>query len=252
MTTPAPGCAVVTGAGGGIGAAVAQALAREGWRLLLTDRDRPALDRLQADLAAAGAEADIYPADITREEDVAAVISHAAAQPGGLCGFVAAAGTAGVAQALPDYPADAFRQVLDVNVFGTCLCLKLALTAMRDGGSFVAVGSTSSIRGRANLAGYVASKHAVLGLVRTAALEQVGTAVRVNAVLPGPTQTAMIDAINDMAAKRVPDGGKVERAVAAPMATPDQVADTIVFLLSPASRHLNGSAIVVDGGSTLA
>jgi len=114
----------------------------------------------------------------------------------------------------------------------------------------VAIGSTSSIRGRANLAGYVASKHAVLGLVRSAALEVVGTAVRVNAVLPGPTQTAMIDAIDAMAASG--SAGKVQRAVAVPYGEPRDVAGAVAFLLSPESRHMNGAALVVDGGSTLA
>jgi len=114
----------------------------------------------------------------------------------------------------------------------------------------VAIGSTSSIRGRANLAGYVASKHAVLGLVRSAALEVVGTAVRVNAVLPGPTRTAMIDAIDAMAASG--NAGKVQRAVAAPYGEPRDVAGVVAFLLSPESRHMNGAALVVDGGSTLA
>lgn len=246
------GCAIVTGAGGGIGAAIAVALAREGWHLVLTDRDAAGLDRTGAECAAAGGQADLLPADVTREEDVAAVVAHAAARPEGLRGFVAAAGIPGVVEAVTDYPAQAFRQVLEVNTVGTFLCLRHGLAAMRNGGgSFVAIGSTSSIRGRANLAGYVASKHAVLGLVRSAALEQVGTGLRVNAVLPGPTQTAMIDAIDDMAAQRLP-GGRVERAVAAPMALPADIAGTVLFLLSPASRHLNGSAIVVDGGSTLA
>lgn len=244
--------AVVTGVAGGIGAAIAARLAGQGWRLVLSDRAGAALDQaVQACREAAYAEA--LPADVTREDDVAELVRHAVRRHGRLDGFVAAAGVAGTVRAVEEYPADVFQQVLGVNAVGTFLSLKHALPALRaaGGGSFVALGSTSSIRGRAGLSGYVASKHAVLGLVRTAALEQVGGAVRVNAVLPGPIQTAMIAAINDMAAQAGP-GGSVSRAVAAPYGEPGDVADAVAFLLSPAARHMNGSALVLDGGSTLA
>lgn len=245
--------AILTGAAGGIGHAIALALARLGWALVLTDRDAASLAEVQRACGALTPEVSVLAADVTREDDVAGVLRHTLARHGHVDGIVSNAGIAGVVQAVPDYPGAVFRQVLDVNVMGTFHCLQHGLPALRQagGGSFVVMGSTSSIRGRAHLAGYVASKHAVLGLMRSAALECVGSDVRVNAVLPGPTQTAMIDAIDAMATQRIPAGGAVRRAVSAPYGTPQDVAHTVAFLLSPASRHMNGSALVIDGGSTL-
>ncbi|WP_144630959.1 SDR family NAD(P)-dependent oxidoreductase [Bordetella genomosp. 13] len=244
--------AVVTGAAGGIGVAVATTLARQGWRLVLTDRAGQPLD-VAIRACEAATEVLAVAADVTREAEVQALVRQGLEHFGRLDGFVSNAGVAGEMQPIEACSAEVFQHTMAVNVLGTFLCLKHAVPALRaaGGGSFVAVGSTSSIRGRANLAGYVASKHAVLGLVRTAALEQVGTPVRINAVLPGPTQTAMIDAIKAMAANRHP-GGAVARAVAAPEGVPDDVASSVAFLLSDASRHMNGAALVIDGGSTLA
>lgn len=248
-----PRIAIVTGAAGGIGSAIAATLARQGWRLVLSDRSGADLNRsLQACLALT-VHVEAFPADVTQEADVVDLVQCARVHYGRLDGFVSNAGIAGVVQPISDYSLGDFERTMAVNVTGTFLCLKHALPVMQDAGagSFVAMGSTSSIRGRANLAGYVASKHAVLGLVRTAALESVGTSVRVNAVLPGPTQTAMIEEINKMAAVGVPDG-RVQRAVAAPYGTPQDAANTVAFLLSDASSHMNGAALVLDGGSTIA
>lgn len=245
--------AIVTGAGGGIGRAIAVALAQQQWQLVLTDRDTDALADIKQACSSLTNAVDIIAADVTNEEEVAEVVRQTHLRHGRLDGFVSNAGIPGVLQAVRDYPTATFQQVMNVNVLGTFLCMKHGLAAMKEtgSGSFVVVGSTSSIRGRANLAAYVASKHAVLGLMRTAALEQVGTAVRVNAVLPGPTQTAMIDTINNMAAK-LASAGTVQRAVAAPYGEPQDVANAVAFLLSAEARHMNGSALVIDGGSTLA
>jgi NAD(P)-dependent dehydrogenase (short-subunit alcohol dehydrogenase family) len=247
--------ALITGAAGGIGQAIAETLARQGWNLVLSDRAGTALDDIAHACRAFNRRVDAVPADVRREAHVAALVAHARTHHGRLDGFVSNAGIAGVVQAVDDYPLDVFEQTMAVNVTGTFLCLKHGLPVMRaaaGGGSFVVMASTSSIRGRAHMAAYVAGKHAVLGLMRTAALEQLGTPLRVNAVLPGPTQTSMIDAINEMAAARSPDGGKIVRAVSAPYGTPQNVAETVAFLLSDASRHMNGAALVLDGGGTVA
>jgi len=246
--------ALVTGAAGGIGRAIALALAGQGWQLLITDRDTEALQGTRQHCLELGHVVISAALDVTSEDAVAAAVKQVVAHYGHLDGFVSSAGVSGVVQPIVNYPADVFMQTLAINTTGTFLCLKHALPALRasGGGSFVAIGSTSSIRGRAGLSAYVASKHAVLGLVRSAALETVGTRVRVNAVLPGPTQTAMIDSINAMASRGDPGSGGVQRAVSAPYGQPEDVASTVTFLMSSAARHINGAALVVDGGSTLA
>ena len=245
---------LVTGAAGGIGTAIALTLARQGCRLLLTDHNVAALRDTQQQCQALGQHVEIQALDVTCEENVAETIQHALARHGRLDGVVSNAGVAGVVQPIAEYPVDVFARTMAVNTTGTFLCLKYALPALctSDSGSFVAIGSTSSIRGRAGLSGYVASKHAVLGLVRSAALETVGSNVRVNAVLPGPTQTAMIDAINVMAGQSDTAANQIQRAVSAPYGQPADVANMVAFLLSPQARHCNGAALVVDGGSTLA
>ncbi|ANN78959.1 SDR family NAD(P)-dependent oxidoreductase [Bordetella flabilis] len=265
--------AIVTGAGGGIGTAIACKLAAQGWHLVLADRTeseasrardacersaRPSPDAERAAGFPQDAAVDIAAGDAADPRTAAALVDTALRRHGRLDGFVANAGVPGVVRPMEDYPDDIFRQVLDVNVVGTYLCLKHALPALRrHGGSFVAMGSTSSIRGRAHLAAYVASKHAVLGLVRTAALECAGSDVRVNAVLPGPTQTAMIEAIDAMAAQARADDDAtgsigIARAVRLPYGRPEDVANTVAFLLCAESRHINGAALVVDAGSTVA
>lgn len=244
--------AIITGAGGGIGQAVAVKLARQGWRLVLADRTLQALETCRQQCEELGTQLRCVAGDMRSEQDVEALVAVAATEYGGCQGFVSNAGVAGVVESVVDYPSEIFRQMLEVNTLGTFYCLKYALPLLRQsGGSFVAIASTSAIRGRANMSGYVASKHAVLGLVRSSALECVGSNVRVNALLPGPTRTAMIDDINQMAAQRLPEGS-ISRQVAAPYGRPEDVANSVAFLLADESSHMNGATLVTDAGSTVA
>ncbi|HKQ83711.1 MAG TPA: SDR family oxidoreductase [Steroidobacteraceae bacterium] len=245
--------AIVTGAGGGIGAAICLTLASQGWSVVLashSDRAAAVLERCRA----AGASAEMLVGDVTRAEYVSQLVQFAIERFGRLDGFVSNAGVAGEVAPVTEYSDDTFDHVMDVNARGTFLALKHALPALRaqSNGSFVATASTSAIRGRANLSAYVAAKHAVLGLVRCAALECIGTGTRVNAVLPGPIETPMIDAINESAKKRDPSGQGIVRATQAPYGKPEDVANTVAFLLSPLSAHMNGASIVLDAGSTVA
>ncbi len=238
--------AVVTGGGGGIGSATARKLASKGWAVVVADQS--------AEIATEGYDAAaVVACDVTNAEEVRDLLGFVGRRFGRLDGFFANAGISGLVTGIADYPEDVFDRVISINLRGTFLCLKHALPLLREGagGSFVATASTSAIRGRGNLAAYVASKHGVLGLVRSAAMECVGSNVRVNAVLPGPIHTPMIDEINAMAAKLTP-GGTIQRATAAPYGQPEDVANTVAFLLSPDAAHLNGAEIVVDGGSTAA
>ena len=145
-----------------------------------------------------------------------------------------------------EYPEDVFDRLLQVNTKGIFLGLKYVLARMmpRGVGAIVNTASTSAIRGRAGLAGYVATKHAVLGLTRVAALDVAGTHIRVNAILPGPVQSRMMDALDDRAAP-VPAGrsGAYGR--------PEDIASVVAFLTSNEAAHVNGAAWVVDAGMTV-
>ena len=136
-----------------------------------------------------------------------------------------------------------------MNVKGVFLGLKNVLAKMvpRGSGTIVNTASTSAIRGRAGLSGYVASKHAVLGLTRTAALEVAGTSIRVNAILPGPIESRMIRELDAQARLNAQD---FRRAGAARYGKPENIADVVAFLASDGAAHVNGAAWVVDDGIT--
>ena len=143
-----------------------------------------------------------------------------------------------------------FDRLLQVNVKGVFLGLKHVLARMlpRGRGAIVNTASTSAIRGRAGLAGYVASKHAVLGLTRTAALEVLGTGIRINAILPGPIESRMIRELDEQARR---GSSSLLRAGGAPHGRPENIADVVAFLSSDAATHVNGAAWVVDAGMTV-
>jgi len=152
---------------------------------------------------------------------------------------------------LHDYPDEMFDRLYQVNVQGAFLGLKHVLARMRSRGqgAIVNTASTSAIRGRAGLAGYVASKHAVLGLTRTAALEVTGTRIRVNAILPGPVESRMISALDEQAHLV---SSSPRRAGTAPYGRREHIADVVAFLASEDAAHVNGAALVVDAGMTVA
>lgn len=242
---------VVTGGGGGIGRAIARALAGPDSAVVIVDNDTETAQETLADVEQAGGTGTVVTADVTSSADVTRWVEVACSFTGRIDVLANNAGIEGVVTALGEYPDEVFDAVLGVNVKGTFLGLKHVLPLMVEAGSgaIVNTGSTSSIRGRANLGAYVASKHAVLGLTRTAAAEVVGTGVRVNAVLPGPVRTRMIASINAMAAERT--GGAITRSVTTREAEPDEIAATVAFLASDAAAHVNGAGWVVDGGGTV-
>jgi len=248
--------AIVTGAGGEIGTAISVRLARDGWTVVVCDRDKQAADATATQIVTSGLAAEPYEADVTDSAQVAGLVEHTVSRYGALGALVNNVGIEGTIQPITSYPEDVFERVMRINVHGVFLGMRAALPVMLAAGSgaIVNTASTSAIRGRANLAGYIASKHAVLGLTKVAALEVVGTGVRVNAVLPGPIETRMIRAINEgaRALSGATGSGEVQRAVTTQYGTVDDVAGTVAFLTSPDSRHMNGAAVVVDAGSTAA
>ena len=153
-----------------------------------------------------------------------------------------------------DYDESVFDSVLAVNVKGVFLGLKYVLPAMitGGGGAIVNTSSTAGVSGSAGLSGYVASKHAVIGLTRTAAVEYGGQGVRVNAVCPGPTRTRMIASLEEQTGAGSNDPGERLRAMIpiGRYAEADEVADLVLFLCSDLSRSINGAHYLIDGGRT--
>lgn len=254
--------AVVTGGGGDIGAAICRRLADDGWTVSVCDQDLSAAESVADGIVRVGGRAHARRLDVTDRVEMEATLGSIADRFGGIGALVNNVGIVGAVAPLVDYPADSFDETMRINVHGVFLGLRTVLPIMiaAGAGAVVNTASTSAIRGRAHLAGYVASKHAVLGLTKVAALEVVGTGVRVNAVLPGPIESRLIRAVNAGVGRlnAVSDAdtdadAEVRRGVqGVAYGTVDDVAATVSYLTSPDSRHLNGASIVVDGGSTIA
>jgi NAD(P)-dependent dehydrogenase (short-subunit alcohol dehydrogenase family) len=227
--------AVVTGAAGEIGGAVVARLAAEGARVLAVDRTA----------VPAGPSIRPHVADVTDPAAVAGYAAAAAALGDGVVDlFVNNAGTEGRVARLEDLSVEDFDRVQAVNVRGVFLGLKHVLPLMPRGGAVVDTGSLASLRGSPGVGAYVASKHAVLGLTRTAALEQAERGVRVCAVCPGPVEGRMMASLDAGRGRSGPpaDGARY--------ATVDEVVGAICFLLGPDAGFVTGTALTVDGGRT--
>ena len=245
----------ITGAAGGIGRATAIRFASEGARLVLVDRAAAALRETQAAVEKAGAPALSVEADVTRLADVQRYAGAATERFGGIDGFFNNAGILGPVSPLADYPEDAFDRVMAVNVKAVWLGLKVVGAAMmaRGGGAIVNTASIAAFRGTPGLVAYTASKHAVVGLTRTASVEFVRRGVRVNAVCPAPIETAMVDALEGGVSGRDPRAVRQRMEATIPMrryGKPEEVAALVTFLMSADASYINGAIYTVDGGST--
>ncbi len=240
--------ALVTGGGGDIGRSIALKLAQTWANVAVVDIDEASGAETARLLNENGCNAVFIRADVSNAVEAAAYVDQVERLLGPIGAFANNAGIEGVVSPIQDYPEDAFDRLMQVNVKGVFLGLKYVIARMmaRGEGAIVNTASTSAIRGRAGLAGYVASKHAVLGLTRVAALDVAGTNIRINAVLPGPIESRMVQALDRQASNGF------ARAGAASYGSPDSVANVVAFLLSSEASHVNGAAWTIDAGGTVA
>jgi NAD(P)-dependent dehydrogenase (short-subunit alcohol dehydrogenase family) len=246
MTAPV---ILVTGALTGIGRATALAFGREGATVVVSGRRQSEGEALEAELRRHGAEAAFILADVRHEDDVRRLVDQTVARFGRLDVAVNNAGTEGQPGPLTAQTPESYAAMFDTNVLGTLLSVKHELRVMQPqgAGSIVNISSTMGERGAANLALYVASKHAVEGLTKSAALEAAAFGVRVNAVAPGPTDTAMLDRLTGTPEK------KAAFYAAVPLkrgAKPEEIADAVTFLGSARASFVTGQIIRVNGGKT--
>lgn len=244
----------VTGGGMGIGAAAACKFARLGASIAVLDRDAEAGKRTAAELQADGGRADFFECDVSNAAEVARAFSGIRERFGGLDVLVSNAGIQRYGK-----PTDAseqqFDEVLAVNLKGLFLCVNQAVPMMqaRGGGAIVAVGSVQSIAAIESSAAYVTSKHGLLGLVRSLALDYAGDNIRVNCVLPGSIDTPMLRWAVGLSAEPEAMLAKLRsRHPLGRLGTPEEVANAIAFLASDWASFITGAALLVDGGLMLA
>jgi NAD(P)-dependent dehydrogenase (short-subunit alcohol dehydrogenase family) len=239
--------ALITGAGGVIGRATAELFAGRGAQVVCVVRRETDVEKLRDAIPGAL----VLQADVSKEDEVEAYVGETLGLLGRIDIFFNNAGIEGPQAMIADYPTAEFMRVMEVNVLGVFLGLKHVMPVMTAQGSGVIVnmGSIASSIGGARMSGYIASKHAVLGLTRSAALEAAPHGVRVNMIAPGYVDSRMLSDIAtrlgapyDALAAHVPDGR---------LGKPEEVARAVAFLASDESRYMNGASLLIDGARTV-
>ena len=255
MSTPqlrfAGQVAIVTGGAGGIGSAVARRLTADGARVALVDRDAASLQRVAHELGEAAVPIE---ADVSREEDVGQYVRRTVETFGRLDLLFNNAGVEGRVKTIVDSDMADFDRVMAINVRGVYLGLREVLRVLQrqgEGGAIVNTASIAGLHGAAGVAPYIASKHAVIGLTRSAALEAAPFNVRVNAVAPGYIDTRMIAALNVARNPADPGASRAAMEQRVPLqryGRPEEVANLVTWLLSQEASYITGSIHLVDAG----
>jgi NAD(P)-dependent dehydrogenase (short-subunit alcohol dehydrogenase family) len=240
--------ALVTGAASGIGRATALAFAAEGARVAILDRTAVALRETEAALKQAGGEVLAIACDVSIPEQVEAAVAQVVERFGRLDIAFNNAGVENKATPLHEIELQEWDRILNINVRGTFVCMKHEIAQMvrHGGGVVVNTSSGAGIRGVAGGASYAASKHAIIGMTRSAALDYAKQNIRVNAILPGNIETPMMDRFT---------GGDLHKAIdlepVGRLGKPEEIAEAVLWMCSDLGRFVTGSSVVVDGGWSL-
>ena len=246
MSTPV---VLITGALTGIGRAAAFAFAQQGNRIVVSGRHDDAGETLVRELRALGTEAEFIRADIRHEDDVRDLVDRTVGRFGRLDAAVNIAGTEDQPGPVTQQTADSYAATFDTNVLGTLLSMKHEVRVMQAqrSGSIVNISSTYGHDGAGGASIYAASKHAVEGLTKSAALEVAGLGIRVKAVAPGPIETGMLNRFTGNAERKA---GLVSSVPLGRVGKPDEIANALVFLASDKAAFITGHVLSVDGGKS--
>jgi NAD(P)-dependent dehydrogenase (short-subunit alcohol dehydrogenase family) len=241
--------AIITGGAGSIGKTTAKLFLEEGAKVLLVDISETQLNKVASELGSKNVA--YYVADASKAIEVDGYVNEAVKLFGKIDVFFNNAGIEGVVKPIVDYPEEVFDQVMAVNVKGIWLGNKYVLPQMNEGGSIILTSSVAGILGFAGLGAYVTSKHAVVGIMRTTAIEAAPFKIRVNSVHPAPVNNRMMRSIEESASAGHGEEVKKQFEATIPLkryAEPHEIAQLVLFLASDNSQYITGTTQVIDGG----